>query len=200
MTHPLDGFPDRIRLPLAFDPAPLAADLAAFGESDWTRHFVRDNYEGDWSAIPLRAAEGETHPVRMIGVHSLAARFVDTHFLARAPAMAAALSRLRSPLKSARLMRLRPGSAIREHSDHDPDEERPGARVHLPITTNAGVEFHLGGKAVAMTPGSLWYLRLSEPHRAVNRGTTDRVHLVVDLMIDDWFLEQARAGVAAAAA
>lgn len=200
MTHPLDGLPDRIRLPLAFDPAPLAADLAAFGESDWTRHFVRDNYEGDWSAIPLRAAEGETHPIRMIGVHTMGANFVDTHFLARAPALAAALSQLRSPLKSSRLMRLRPGSLIREHSDHNPDDERPSARVHLPITTNEGVEFHLDGAPVAMLPGSLWYLRLSEPHRAVNCGTTDRVHLVADLLIDDWFLELARAGVAAAAA
>ena len=200
MTHPLDGFPDRIRLPLAFDPAPLAADLAAFEEGDWTRHFVRDNYEGDWSAIPLRAAQGETHPVRMIGVHSLAAGFVDTHFLARAPALTAVLASLRSPLKSARLMRLRPGSAILEHSDYDPDLERPGARVHLPITTNEGVEFHLAGRPVAMLPGSLWYLRLSELHRAVNRGTTDRVHLVVDLLVDDWFLELAREGARAAAA
>ena len=200
MSHPLDGLPDRVRLPLAFDPAPLAADLAGFAEGDWTRHFVRANYEGNWSAIPLRAAEGETHPIRMIGVHSLAARFVDTPFLARAPALAAALARLRSPLKSTRLMRLRPGAVIREHEDFDPDEERPGARVHLPITTNEGVEFHLAGKAVGMAPGSLWFLRLSEPHRAKNRGTTDRVHLIADLVVDDWFLEQARAGAGAAAA
>ena len=44
--------PDRIRLPLDFDAEALAADLAAFGEEDWTRHFVRDNYEGAWAALP----------------------------------------------------------------------------------------------------------------------------------------------------
>ena len=62
----LSDLPDRIRLPLAFDPAPLAADLAGFVASDWTAHFVHDNYQGDWSALPLRAAAGETHPLRLI--------------------------------------------------------------------------------------------------------------------------------------
>lgn len=197
MAHPLDDLPDRLRLLLAFDPAPLAADLAAFAESDWVRHFVRSNYEGEWSAIPLRAADGETHPIRMIGVHSLVDRFVDTHFLARAPAIAALLRELGGAQKAARLMRLTPGSVIREHFDHDPDPERPGARVHLPITSNDGVEFHLNGTAVTMAPGTLWYLRLSDPHRAVNRGATDRVHLVVDLWVDDWLIAQLREGAAA---
>lgn len=183
-----DDTPDRVRLPLDFDPAPLAADVAAFAEEAWTRHFVRDNYEGEWSAIALRTAAGETHPVRMIGTHPLAERFVDTHFLARAPALAAVLAALDCPLKGARLMRLTPGSRILEHDDHDPDFERGNARLHLPITSNAGVEFLLNRTPVAMAPGELWYLRLSDPHRAANDGATDRVHLVIDIWIDDRLL------------
>lgn len=58
-------------------------------------------------------------------------------------------------------MRLRPGPVIREHSDHNPDDERPSARVHRPVATDEGVEFHLDGWPVAMAPGSLWYLRSS---------------------------------------
>jgi hypothetical protein len=198
MAHPLHDLPDRLRLPLAFDPAPLAADLAAFAESDWTRHFVRSNYEGEWSAIPLRAAEGETHPIRMIGVHSLVDRFVDTPFLARAPAIAALLKELGGAQKAARLMRLTPGSRILEHEDYDPDEARPAARLHVPIITNAGVSFHLNGTPVAMAPGELWYLRLSGPHRAANLGSTDRVHLVVDLWLDERVLRLLREAAAAA--
>lgn len=198
MAHPLDDLPDRLRLPLAFDPAPLAADVAAFGESDWTRHFVRSNYEGEWSAIPLRAAEGETHPIRMIGVHSLVDRFVDTLFLARAPAIAALLRELGGAQKAARLMRLTPGSRILEHADHDPDQARAAARLHVPITTNDGVSFHLNGTPVAMAPGELWYLRLSGPHRAANLGTSDRVHLVIDLWLDERLLELLREGAAPA--
>jgi len=185
MSHPPDPLPDRIRLPLDFDPAPLAADLAGFEEAEWTRHFVRANYEGDWSVIPLRAAEGETHPIRMIGQLVMIERFVDTHFLARAPSVRAVLARLGGSPKAVRLMRLRPGSLIREHADHDPEEDRPSARLHLPIVTNDDVEFHLNDRPVAMATGELWYLRLSDPHRAANNGTTDRVHLVIDMWVDD---------------
>jgi hypothetical protein len=37
-----------------------------------------------------------------------------------------------------------------------------------------------------MTAGSSWYLRLSDPHSAANRGTSDRVHLVIDAVVNDW--------------
>ncbi|MEJ2625872.1 MAG: hypothetical protein P8Z80_15465 [Pseudolabrys sp.] len=50
-------FPDRLLLPLAFAPARLAADLAAL-QADWTAHFVTRNYDGDWSAVALRAPAG----------------------------------------------------------------------------------------------------------------------------------------------
>ncbi len=37
-----------------------------------------------------------------------------------------------------------------------------------------------------MEAGAVWYLRLSDPHRAANRGATDRVHLVIDAVVNDW--------------
>ena len=40
-------FPDRLRLPLAFDPDRLAADLARAAIASWTAHFVKQNYQGD---------------------------------------------------------------------------------------------------------------------------------------------------------
>ena len=193
------SLPDRVLLPLAFDPAPLAAELARFEESDWTAHFVRDNYEGEWSAIPLRAAAGETHPIRMIGVHSLAAHFVDTRFLDRAPGFAAMLARFHCPLKSVRLMRLSAGSLIREHQDHDPDAESGTARLHVPITTNGEVEFLLNRRPVAMAAGSVWYLRLADPHSVANRGSSDRVHLVIDARVNDWLAGLVWEGAAAGA-
>jgi hypothetical protein len=192
--------PDRIRLPMDFDPAPLAADLAAFGEADWTRHFVRDNYEGDWSAIPLRAAAGETHPVRMIGQHRFELDFVDTPYLGRAPTIAAVLAQFRCPLKSVRLMRLTPGSAIREHVDPDIDAAQGWARLHVPILTGSEVVFLLAGRRVEMAPGSVWYLRLAEPHAATNGGAEPRIHLVIDAVVNDWLLEMLRAGADAGVA
>ncbi|TMJ18326.1 MAG: aspartyl/asparaginyl beta-hydroxylase domain-containing protein [Alphaproteobacteria bacterium] len=197
-TH-AETLPDRIRLPIDFDPKPLAADLERFEPADWTRHYVRDNYEGEWSAVPLRAAAGETHPLRMIGVHSSDKGFIDTLYLDRAPALRAALSQFHCPLKAVRLMRLGAGSIIKEHDDHDPEAERGAARLHVPITTNPEVEFLLNRSPVPMTPGSAWYLRLSDPHSVANRGASDRVHLVIDTWRSDWLDRMLHAGAARAA-
>jgi hypothetical protein len=89
-------------------------------------------------------------------------------------------------------MRLTPGSIIREHRDHDLAAEWGAARIHVPITTNDDVDFRLNGRRVIMAPGEAWYLRLSDPHSVANRGASDRVHLVIDCVVDDWLAEQLR--------
>jgi hypothetical protein len=48
-------FPDRLRLPLDFEPALLAADMATNSRGQWIEHFVKQNYDGDWSVIAVRA-------------------------------------------------------------------------------------------------------------------------------------------------
>jgi mannose-6-phosphate isomerase-like protein (cupin superfamily) len=60
------------------------------------------------------------------------------------------------------------------------------ARLHVPLRTNRRVDFRLNGTRVRMKPGECWYLRLSDPHSVANRGRTDRIHLVVDVRVDDW--------------
>jgi hypothetical protein len=37
-----------------------------------------------------------------------------------------------------------------------------------------------------MNEGEGWYLNLSLPHRVENNGTTDRVHLVIDYVVNEW--------------
>ncbi len=179
-------FADRVQLPLSFDAARLARDLEALAGGDWVEHFVRQNYEGDWSVIPLRAPAGATHPVMMIYPDPSATDFVDTPLLARTPYMREVLAAFACPLEAVRLMRLTPGSVIKEHRDHDLEFESGRARIHIPVTTNPQVEFLINRVPVTMAPGSAWYLRLSDPHSVANRGASDRVHLVIDTIANDW--------------
>ncbi len=179
-------WPDRLCLPLAFDPARLAADLAALDGDGWTPHFVRANYAGDWSALPLRHAAGETHPLRQIAANPDMTTFVDGPLLARLPYIREVVAAFRCPLRVVRLMRLMPGSSIREHCDPDLDADGGWARLHVPVATNPHVDFRLNGKRIDMSVGSAWYLRLSDPHAVDNRGTTPRVHLVIDCEVDAW--------------
>ena len=179
-------FPDRLRLPFRFDPALLARDLANLSAAAWVRHYVKQNYEGDWAVIPLRAPAGETHPLRMINSDPAARNFVDTPLLDASPYFREVLATFEAPLRTARLMRLTPGSVIKEHHDVALSFEDGTVRLHIPVVTNDAVDFRLNGVRVALEAGSCWYLRLSDPHSVANRGTEDRVHLVVDAFVNDW--------------
>lgn len=55
-------------------------------------------------------------------------------------------------------------------------------RVHLPIVTNPDVIFHVGGEEINMRVGELWEVNNGTVHAVENRGTEDRIHLIVDWM------------------
>lgn len=192
------AFPDRVELPLRFDAVLLERDLATL-QPDWIDHFVPQNYEGEWAAFPLRGPAGETHPLRLISAGSDVTDFVDLPALARAPYFRFVLDRLECPLFSVRLMRLGAGSIIKEHCDHMLSVEDGHARLHVPITTDPTVEFLLNRRPVVMEAGSLWYLRLSDPHSAANRSRRDRVHLVIDVEVNAWLRDRLSEGQAISA-
>src|SRR5467141_176600 len=107
--------PDRLRLPFTFDPGLLLRDLQSLASVGWIRHFVKQNYDGDWSVIPLRGKAGAKHPVMMIYSDPTAKEFEDTPMLAGSPYFREVLASFRCPLQAVRLMRLTPGSLIKEH-------------------------------------------------------------------------------------
>ena len=170
----------------------MQRDLAVITPEDWTAHFVTQNYEGDWSAIALRAPLGETHPIRLIFSNPGTKDYVDTPLLARTPYFREVLQHFACPLLSVRLMRLTPGSHIKAHRDRDLDDKEGTVRLHIPIVTNDRVRFTLADKDVAMGAGECWYLRLSEEHSAANDGVTDRVHIVIDATANEWLRAQLR--------
>jgi hypothetical protein len=179
-------FPDRLQLPFTFDCDLLAADLRLLSATPWINHYVTQNYQGDWSVIPLRGPAGARHPVQMIYADPTATAFADTPMLAACPYYRTVLETFCCPLQAVRLMRLTPGSVIKEHSDYDLSFEQGSVRIHIPITTNDGVAFELNRRRVILEAGTCWYLRLSDPHSVANRGDADRVHMVIDATANDW--------------
>ena len=177
--------PDRLKLPLSFDPLRLQNELRRFDEADWIPHFVASNYHGDWSVIPLRGPAGAEHPVMMIYSDPCCAEFADTPFLRRSPYFQEVLASFEFELLAVRLMKLAGGSRILEHRDHDLSVEEGTVRLHIPILTSPDTRFYLNGRKVVMGEGECWYLRLSDPHRVVNEGAVDRIHLVIDAPASD---------------
>jgi hypothetical protein len=59
-------------------------------------------------------------------------------------------------------------------------------RLHVPIVTNPGVRFLIGGAECGpWRPGELWYGDFSQPHSVENTGAETRYHLVVDVVTTD---------------
>jgi len=177
---------DYLKLPLTFDPVLLKQDLNLLQECEWIDHFVTQNYEGNWSVLPLRGPAGAEHPVMMIYSDPTCSDFSDTPYLDQCPYLREVLGCFKSELHAVRLMKLAAGSKIKEHRDYDLSFEDGVVRLHIPITTNPEVKFYLNQERIIMGEGECWYLRLSEPHRLMNDGETDRVHIVIDAAVNDW--------------
>jgi hypothetical protein len=86
------------------------------------------------------------------------------------------------------LLRLAPGGIVDEHTDPTLglQVEQSVIRLTIPILTNEAVEFFLNGNPVPMKPGECWYLRLTDPHRVVNAGTTERINMTIDMVPNEW--------------
>jgi hypothetical protein len=172
------------RLPISFDPAPLQRDLAALDAGAWVPHFNKPYYQGDWSGAPLRSVGGRAG--WLYPDPAAQTPYADTELLARCPAFGEVLAALPFEHQAVRLLRLAPGSRIREHTDYNQSYEDGEIRLHIPIRTNPDVDFFLAGERVVMREGECWYMNFNLPHRVENRGASERVHLVVDGFVNDW--------------
>ena len=77
--------------------------------------------------------------------------------------------------------RIPAGKAIALHIDREPDQATLH-RVHVPLITNteARLEFPQHQARFCGRVGKAYEINSMLPHQAVNRGDTDRVHLVFD--------------------
>lgn len=173
-----------LKLPLTFELEGLRSDLDRVAVGEWVRHFNDRYYEGEWSGIALRAVTGAS--AQLYSDPTSTESLTDTPVLSQSPALQRALSALQCPVKSARLLKLGPGARILEHRDHNLSLEDGEVRLHVPITTDPRVEFYLNGEQLVMLAGECWYINSNLPHKVENHSDADRVHLVIDCVVDDW--------------
>lgn len=181
--------PPFARLPLRFDAEALRFAVARLPAQAWLPHFNTGYYEGDWSGVALRSHDGAAMPLVPGSGEARPTAHCDAFWQSQ-------LARLETDLRSARLLRLGPGGCIREHCDHDLGLPDADLRIHVPIVTDAHVDFLLDGRRIPMQAGECWFLDLSRPHRVENHGGVARIHLVVDCARSPWLEAQVVAGLA----
>jgi hypothetical protein len=167
----------------------------------WADHYSSYNKRRSWSALALRGYGGDPNfiekPAEMSkkwkeeNSEKLGWTLKDTPLRAQLPALEPLIAAIPGVKHRIRLMRLTPGGGeLTRHADiTDPDAGTAAGRtlrIHIPITTNPGVLFeqwNIQGERLRahMQVGTAWYLDTRKPHRAKNGGTTERIHLVMDV-------------------
>ena len=181
-----------VKLPLPIDAALMKAELQKLEGVTFIDHYNKPHYEGDWSVISLRSPSGKAENIVSIHASSdhAANTYQDTPLMDRCPYIKSVISQLHCEKTMIRLMKLNAGAVIKTHTDHDMNFESGEARFHIPIVTNDQVEFFVDEERITLKEGACWYLNLNLPHRVTNGGTTDRIHLVIDCIVNDWVSDQ----------
>ncbi len=169
---------------------------------EFTNHYSNYNAKGSWSALSLRGYRPEpafiTKPIEMNkkwkeeNPGCLEWKIEDTPMRKDFPEIETLMDLLPGDKHRIRLMKLKSGGGeLRRHTDLvDPDQGLSDgrlARIHFPVVTNKDVIFNnwdWDGNApdVNMQVGEAWYLDVRKPHRAINGGTDERIHIVVDVV------------------
>jgi mannose-6-phosphate isomerase-like protein (cupin superfamily) len=76
--------------------------------------------------------------------------------------------------------KLRVGGKVYRHAD-TPVHANYWDRYHFVLQSTPGVAFHCGDEEVWMKPGEVWWFQNALEHEVINNGSTDRVHMIVDI-------------------
>jgi len=175
-----------IQLPLRFDAARLAHELALLEAAPWRLH--PDKTNGN-SALPLISADGGDND-------DATGDMRPTPHLERSPYLQQVIASFGEVFGRSRFMRLAPGCEVSEHVDvHYHWFNR--VRIHVPVVTNPDVLFYCDDQHRHMAAGECWIFDTWRLHHVQNRGPHARTHLVIDTAGSSRFWDLAARALAA---
>jgi hypothetical protein len=167
-----------LQLPILFDAARLAQEVAAIPESAWRPH--PQGYPGN-DALALITTDGDPASDARAGAMG------PTPHLLACPYLMQLLETLGATWGRSRLMRLSGDAEVTPHVDTD-YYWRDHMRVHVPIVTQPSVRFDCGDEHVNMAAGECWIFDTWSLHSVHNDATRSRIHLVADTVGGDGLL------------
>jgi len=180
-------------LKIPVDVKSIQKEIEILQSGYWQPHFNKHDYEGGWNVLSFRSPGG--------GLNAFAESlnneaYADTPLLERCSSVRSLLDSLQCEKLSARLLNLQAGAIIKEHTDKELYFEKGEARLHFPIITNPFVEFYLYNERLQMQEGDCWYINANLPHRLANKGSGNRIHLVVDCKVNHWLSQEFNQAIA----
>ena len=155
------------------------------------------NKKENWKAISIKGFSKDPLVIskpNVLGVGSggnlqetpLVDRLQIRSILAKIPAMT----------ERVRLMKLEAGTKISKHTDKvDKDiKSRKIIRLHVPVITDDQIKMISwlekdNPTEFKMKKGECWWLDVSKAHSVLNESDVDRVHLVIDVFVNNYMSE-----------
>lgn len=91
---------------------------------------------------------------------------------------------LKGTVHTAILIKLKKKARIYPHFDHAPFF-KSSKRIHVPVFTNPDCFFTVDSEIINMKEGEIWEINnTGKLHGVENKGTTDRIHLLIDWRVN----------------
>ena len=136
---------------------------------DWKPVWSDKRYAGDhWMTCPLIENFNKTPNFNLFDIASIVE------------------NKMKCKIRSLMFYSMLPGGKIPPHRDMVGNIGFGGLRLHIPVITNSDVNFTVSSRKVVMSVGELWALDTSYTHSVSNFGKANRIHLVMDVIINDW--------------
>lgn len=173
-----------IKFPLQYNAAKLEQEIRKILNLQWVNHYHTSDYNGDWNLLALLSVDGEQTSV--LTNDNLSEALKKTPLLEKCPYIQEILDSLLFEKTAVRFMRLTVGAHIKPHTDYCLGYEDGVFRLHIPVITNPEVYFMLDDERLEMQPGECWYINANFTHEVTNKGSEDRIHLVIDGVRNAW--------------
>ena len=174
-----------VRLPRNYDVELLQRDLRTLQEVQRAPQ-PGPYHKGEWTGIALYSMGGKQSTFPSAAGTDL---YQETEELQRAPYFKQVLDDLRCPKEVVRILFLPPEGHIKDHFDFHTSFQFGLLRLHIPIVTHPDVVFFIDGQRMTWKPGELWYGDFSKVHSIKNNSSVVRVHMVIDVQINDFVLK-----------
>ena len=158
-----------LKLPIKLCGDTLAAEVRALPKSAWEPHPQR--FAGN-EALPLITPCGQIS-------NGFSGPMAPTEYLQHCPYIMEIMAEIGATWGRSRLMGLGPKANVPPHIDIH-YYWRTHFRLHIPVITNPDVVFNCGDETLHMKTGECWVLDTFRRHGVENRGSDQRIHLVLD--------------------
>ncbi len=152
-------------------------------------HFLKHkgDHSGGWGAIGLITFGGDPENDLVTNED-----LKPTRLLSKCPEVEKILNLLPGDKERVRFMEVQPRSRVFWHYDNgetiDELDYKKNVRLHMPIFTNEQVEMNICHNKIKWEEGKIYYGDFSFPHMIHNKSDKNRIHLVIDLKINDNFI------------